>query len=242
MALVPEVSGPEEERVSQIMQQMHCIKDIRSHTLQLEKLKVKVMEEFQEMKMEENRLNDYKQELELLEEERLAHVEELRQIHADMKAMETIIRNAEADRNRSLELAYSVFKEYNSLKSEIDQGRRQLGLEEVPPLVVGEETLDKQYFKKRRTELKNEAKVEISVPDSPTQVTAKEERSPPGDSRSSPSTSAVTRSLRVQMPPMKLCQACQQPIHRNAPVCPLCKAKSKSQNPKKTKRKFEEDY
>lgn len=58
--------------------------------------------------------------------------------------MEAIIRNAEADRNRSLDLAYSVFKEYNSLKSEIDQGRRQLGLEEVPPLVVEEETLDKQ--------------------------------------------------------------------------------------------------
>lgn len=56
---------------------------------------MKVLEEFQEMKMEENRLNDYKQELELLEEERLAHVEELRQIHADMKAVSHLISHAE---------------------------------------------------------------------------------------------------------------------------------------------------
>ncbi|VDP48390.1 unnamed protein product [Echinostoma caproni] len=34
---------------------------------------------------------------------------------------------------------------------------------------------------------------------------------------------------------MKTCQSCQQLIHRNAPICPLCKTKSRSRHPKKTK-------
>ncbi|CAL2033177.1 hypothetical protein CAEBREN_29697 [Caenorhabditis brenneri] len=40
-----------------------------------------------------------------------------------------------------------------------------------------------------------------------------------------------------QSPPMKQCQSCYQQIHRNAPICPMCKCKSKSKNPKKPKRK-----
>uniref|UniRef100_A0A0X3P5Q5 C4H2-type domain-containing protein n=1 Tax=Schistocephalus solidus TaxID=70667 RepID=A0A0X3P5Q5_SCHSO len=37
-----------------------------------------------------------------------------------------------------------------------------------------------------------------------------------------------------QQPPMKTCQACQQLIHRNAPICPLCKTKSRSRHPKRS--------
>ncbi|CAD5217680.1 unnamed protein product [Bursaphelenchus xylophilus] len=40
-----------------------------------------------------------------------------------------------------------------------------------------------------------------------------------------------------QSPPMKNCQCCQAQIHRNAPICPMCKSKSRSKNPKKPKRK-----
>uniref|UniRef100_A0A0N4ZBA3 C4H2-type domain-containing protein n=1 Tax=Parastrongyloides trichosuri TaxID=131310 RepID=A0A0N4ZBA3_PARTI len=40
-----------------------------------------------------------------------------------------------------------------------------------------------------------------------------------------------------QSPPMKTCQSCLQQIHRNAPICPMCKSKSRSKNPKKPKRK-----
>lgn len=48
----------------------------------------------------------------------------------------------------------------------------------------------------------------------------------------------VDRStFRQQPPPMKTCQSCQQQIHRNAPICPICKAKSRSRNPKKPKRR-----
>ncbi|VDD87564.1 unnamed protein product [Enterobius vermicularis] len=43
-----------------------------------------------------------------------------------------------------------------------------------------------------------------------------------------------------QSPPMKTCQSCFQQIHRNAPICPMCKCKSRSKNPKKPKRKATE--
>lgn len=43
-----------------------------------------------------------------------------------------------------------------------------------------------------------------------------------------------------QSPPMKTCQSCFQQIHRNAPICPMCKSKSRSKNPKKPKRKVQE--
>ena len=48
-------------------------------------------------------------------------------------------------------------------------------------------------------------------------------------------------AFRQQPPPMKACLSCNQQIHRNAPICPLCKAKSRSRNPKKPKKKSEDD-
>uniref|UniRef100_A0A914E8W5 C4H2-type domain-containing protein n=1 Tax=Acrobeloides nanus TaxID=290746 RepID=A0A914E8W5_9BILA len=44
-------------------------------------------------------------------------------------------------------------------------------------------------------------------------------------------------SSDYQSPPMKTCTSCHQQIHRNAPICPMCKSKSKSKNPKKPKKK-----
>ncbi|KAI3383822.1 hypothetical protein SNEBB_010240 [Seison nebaliae] len=41
----------------------------------------------------------------------------------------------------------------------------------------------------------------------------------------------------TSQPPMKTCFSCQQQIHRNAPICPLCKAKSKSKSNRKQRAK-----
>jgi len=40
-----------------------------------------------------------------------------------------------------------------------------------------------------------------------------------------------------QSAPMKECTSCFEKIHRNAPICPLCKNKSRSKNPKKPKKR-----
>ena len=46
--------------------------------------------------------------------------------------------------------------------------------------------------------------------------------------------------IRQHPAPMKACLSCHQQIHRNAPICPLCKAKSRSQNPKKPKKRSDD--
>ena len=53
----------------------------------------------------------------------------------------------------------------------------------------------------------------------------------------SSSLQSIPPPFRQQPPPMKSCLSCHQQIHRNAPICPLCKAKSRSRNPKKPKKK-----
>jgi len=59
----------------------------RSKTLQLEKLKQRILQEVEQTEQEEKCLLEYKQEMDLLMQEKMAHVEELRQIHADIKAV-----------------------------------------------------------------------------------------------------------------------------------------------------------
>ena len=56
----------------------------RFKTIQLEKLKAKLKAEFEATENEERCLQEYKSEMELLLQEKMAHVEELRLIHADI--------------------------------------------------------------------------------------------------------------------------------------------------------------
>ncbi|KJH45492.1 hypothetical protein DICVIV_08464 [Dictyocaulus viviparus] len=55
--------------------------------------------------------------------------------------------------------------------------------------------------------------------------------------RPPPTVPAHLKAIDHQSPPMKTCQSCFQQIHRNAPICPMCKSKSRSKNPKKPKKK-----
>ncbi|VDN60791.1 unnamed protein product [Dracunculus medinensis] len=78
-------------------------------------------------------------------------------------------------------------------------------------------------------------------------------RIPPHHSFGLGPTSSVPK-IDHQTPPMKVnskikifqkmavhtCQSCFQQIHRNAPICPMCKSKSRSKNPKKPKRKLQD--
>lgn len=61
----------------------------RSKTLHLEKVRSKLRQEFENTEHEEKRLEEYKQEMELLLQEKMAHVEELRLIHADINLVQT---------------------------------------------------------------------------------------------------------------------------------------------------------
>jgi hypothetical protein len=59
----------------------------RAKTLQLEKMKLRIIHEVEATEQEDKCLSEYKQEMDLLMQEKMAHVEELRQIHADINAV-----------------------------------------------------------------------------------------------------------------------------------------------------------
>lgn len=59
----------------------------RNKTIQLEKLKIRIIREVENGDAEEKCLSEYRREMELLLQEKMSHVEELRQIHADINAV-----------------------------------------------------------------------------------------------------------------------------------------------------------
>lgn len=58
--------------------------------MQLEKMKLRIMHEVEATEAEEKCLSEYKQEMDMLMQEKMAHVEELRQIHADINAVSSL--------------------------------------------------------------------------------------------------------------------------------------------------------
>ena len=82
--------------------------DSRSKTISLEKLKLRLIHDVDSFEVESKSLAEYRREMELLQQEKMAHVEELRQIHADINAMETIIKQAEESKRTALDSARRV--------------------------------------------------------------------------------------------------------------------------------------
>lgn len=233
---------------------LEALKEIRAKTLQLEKMKMRIIQEVETTEQEEKCLSEYKQEMDLLMQEKMAHVEELRQIHADINAMENVIKQSEECRNRSLDTAKRIHEEYRPLKLEIDRMRREyLGLERLPELHEEEgDLITPDYFEKHfktdwRPEMREEptlsslalahqsAASAFLAPSQPPMQLVQSSNKP--EQRPMPPAPGPAPTFRQQPPPMKSCLSCHQQIHRNAPICPLCKAKSRSRNPKKPKKK-----
>lgn len=59
----------------------------RGRTIQLDKLKNRIYREIENTDAEEKSLAEYRREMEMLLQEKMSHVEELRQIHADINAV-----------------------------------------------------------------------------------------------------------------------------------------------------------
>ncbi|KAL3218954.1 hypothetical protein MRX96_031218 [Rhipicephalus microplus] len=185
-----------------IMGKLECLKEIRARTVQMEKLKSRLRGEIEATESEERCLQEYRHEMELLLREKMAHVEELRQIHADINVMETVIKQSEEDRNKHLDGAKQMHHEYKPLKDLVDKLRLEIGLSKLPELHEEDQTFKPEFFEKQKTEWHQSDLTEAALPPA--------------------------------------CLSCHQQIHRNAPICPLCKAKSRSRNPKKPKRKLED--
>ncbi|XP_015920356.1 zinc finger C4H2 domain-containing protein isoform X1 [Parasteatoda tepidariorum] len=220
-----------------VMGKLECLKEIRTRTIQMEKLKSRLRQEIEATESEEKCLMEYRHEMELLLQEKMAHVEELRQIHADINVMENVIKQSEEDRNKHLENAKQLHHEYKPVKEIVDSLRHEIGLSKLLELHEEDENFKPEFFEKQKTEWQSEIP-EQALPSSLTASASTQQlqagRSKPLQDRPQPA------AFRQQPPPMKSCLSCHQQIHRNAPICPLCKAKSRSRNPKKPKRKLDD--
>ncbi|MXQ98329.1 hypothetical protein E5288_WYG013289 [Bos mutus] len=252
----------------EIMCKLESIKEIRSKTLQMEKIKTRLKAEFEALESEERHLKEYKQEMDLLLQEKMAHVEELRLIHADINVMENTIKQSENDLNKLLESTRRLHDEYKPLKEHVDALRMTLGLQRLPDLCEEEEKLSLDYFEKQKAEWQTEPQ-EPPIPESlaaaaaaaqqlqvarkqDTRQTATFRQQPPpmkeivtafgapGDQKDEPWPGRIRPLTFFVCVSHQACLSCHQQIHRNAPICPLCKAKSRSRNPKKPKRKQDE--
>ncbi|KAH3829589.1 hypothetical protein DPMN_102815 [Dreissena polymorpha] len=157
--------------------------------------------------------------------------------------METTIKQAEEERNRSLENAKLLYDDYKPLKDEVDLMRRRIGLEPLLDVHDEEEKISPEYFDRPKQEFQHEPNT-TSVPEPQPPVIQMSPQAPPPMQvqiqRAKPPPEPPRQAFRQQPPPMKACLSCHQQIHRNAPICPLCKAKIRSRNPKKPKRKLDE--
>lgn len=123
------------ENEREIYHKLEAMKEIRNKTITLERLKRSILNEVRSGDQEGRCLAQYKREMELLQQEKMSHVEELRQIHADINAMETVIKQTEESMARKLGNASRLHEDYRPLKTEVDLLRRQcLGLERLPDL------------------------------------------------------------------------------------------------------------
>ncbi|XP_070559509.1 zinc finger C4H2 domain-containing protein-like [Ptychodera flava] len=225
-----------------MLSRLETLKEVRSKMAQLETLKTELLDHFEDTEKEEDMLKEYKKEMDFLLQEKMAHVDELRLIHADINVMETTIKQAEADRNQSLENARRLHDEYLPLKQHIDGMRASVGLEKLPELYEDDIKLTPDYFEKQRQNyqvLSEERPTEPVMSPRLATAPAAQQMQVSGVSRQ-PAERQQQTGFRQQPPPMKACLSCHQQIHRNAPICPLCKAKSRSRNPKKPKRKQED--
>ncbi|XP_034828970.1 zinc finger C4H2 domain-containing protein [Maniola hyperantus] len=216
------------ENEREIYHKLEAMKEIRNKTITLERLKRSILNEVRSGDQEGRCLAQYKREMELLQQEKMSHVEELRQIHADINAMETVIKQTEESMSRKLSNASRLHEDYRPLKTEVDLLRRQcLGLDRLPDLHEEEGS----PITPDRFPAAAPARGAFLAP------APRKPPPPPPAFRSAIQQDFLTVSLRQQPPPMKSCLSCHQQIHRNAPICPLCKAKSRSRNPKKPKKK-----
>lgn len=231
------------ENEREIYHKLEAMKDIRNKTIALERLKRTILNEVRSGDQEGRCLAQYKREMELLQQEKMSHVEELRQIHADINAMETVIKQTEESMTRKLSTASRLHEDYRPLKAEVDLLRRQcLGLDRLPDLHEEEGSPITPEFGQTSSVASPAALRPLYLaPPAPRLKPAPPTQSAPPPAppafRSALPDDFISVSLRQQPPPMKSCLSCHQQIHRNAPICPLCKAKSRSRNPKKPKKK-----
>jgi hypothetical protein len=255
------------------MRKLDVIKELGEKQNQLQSIQTHLNQNTDLITRENQVLREFRKELDMLVQERMSHIEELRLIHADINIMETTIKQAEEERTRALQESKHLLKDYQPMKEQINKLRDMLNLEKLPDneedetalmtlQLIAQQPIDHDRNSHSSSTISDNTheqshhslvtsfihpSQQMNNPTSTNSISTGTLTANNNQSQASGINiskvfggmgSTIDRSaFRQQPPPMKTCQSCQQQIHRNAPICPICKAKSRSRNPKKPKRR-----
>ncbi|CAD6195540.1 unnamed protein product [Caenorhabditis auriculariae] len=151
-----------------------------------------------------------------LEMERKSHAEELRQINQDINQLEDSLKTMRSEREARRLHIVQCFEKVNLSRSHTNEAIKATNLEQ---------------------ELEDE---EINIDGFSVDVTPCVPPAPGPFSNYSLfsflQSEQVARPSQPETNKMKACESCNAQIHRNAPTCPMCKAKSRSKNPKRRRK------
>lgn len=271
----------EEDKKIMTMNKLNYLGEMKSHIVDVGSIRKKIREELDLINLEDRCLQEFKREMESLNQEKMTHVEELRQIHSDINMLDNVQKQSEEDRNRRLESVKEAYQQLQMLKGKVDKMCTEF---DMPRMFENDDEQidlgDKRFFQSKASldtnpmEARNLAEstnnrvsvasarplndnTNTGIANNPVGTFSsslaslmsgfQDRHQPPygrmlsgtgagqtGFHQDQSSTStASSAAFRQQPPPMKSCGSCHQQIHRNAPICPLCKAKSRSRHPKR---------
>lgn len=186
-----------------------------------------------------------------LNEEKDAHSEMIQQINTDKQELEKVMNSAKEEKRQMEENISRKYDEIFRLLEQANELSRESGVSEenlISPSIIPPNkftTAQSSSMSNLLRQFKPTMPTMIQHPmfnfdpgllnQSPTMV--RQSTAPqPIITHHIPNAPSISK-IDHQSPPMKTCQSCFQQIHRNAPICPMCKSKSRSKNPKKPKRK-----
>ena len=228
----------------------------------MEDTKYRLKQMIKDEQDEEKIMHWFQQEKERLAYEREELLECIKVISSDISQMDHMISQTEDERAKNFESTKKLIEEYRQRKNRINKLRAQISL---PNLENDNflENLDIQDTKNghlisewptsqlglREQMLNNSALSMLNKTVAKPLATktnagslnfghhhSDQNLSTLGERRTERATLSSSANFLQQPPPMKQCMSCNQQIHRNAPICPFCKAKSRSRNPKKPKK------
>lgn len=286
-----------------VMNKLEYLKEIRYRMQEIDRVRCSINEELDLVNVEEKCLQEYRREMDSLYQEKMTHVEELRQIHSDINMLENVLKQSEEDRNRHVDNVKRLHHHLQQMKDGVDKMRAEIGLPRLNENRKDQDIhlIDKLDLDSKRSNSYGKGEFELKTTLDPLvtkQITGNNsnksftsntnlstvQQAPGSGSFSSltslmsgiqekhhqasnfnrlslmgntgtnnsnansssassfhqdppvvnaSSAAAAAAAFRQQPPPMKSCLSCHQQIHRNAPICPLCKAKSRSRHPKR---------
>lgn len=119
----------------------------RSKIEEFDARRTSLVDEIRRCKEGDSALEDFRKLLHELTQEKMSHVEELRQINSDINTIEEAIKQTESDRQRSFESARRLLNETMRLKDQANMLGRSAGATEfLADPVIPQEDLTKSVI------------------------------------------------------------------------------------------------